>query len=453
MKYKQSVYKAGCFFIWRDNMYSKHNNRYTDEELVKIIKDFYIKNNKIPSSDDFKTSQPNTTTFILRFGSWKNALKVAELDRQKYTKDKLRNELLNYYNEYGKVPTGRNIYKHGGATINTYIKHFGSFKNALLDVGLYELRDDKYQFCESYTDDQLLQNLKDYMKNKDKIPPYPIIKKELVAPRIATYEYRYGSIFNALKLIDYDIVLQKENELIELESDMIYQYKSLADELERTPSSRDINKYSKIGRVYSMGAYRFHFGSLYELQELCGLMPTVIGRNKSRDDLIKDIIWLAEELDRTPSQNDLIFYKNVASISKYLRIFGSWNKAVKESGLKPNGDIYYSNNGIECFSYYELLFTNMLESYKIKFTKENRYNEFINTNRKFRFDFVLNVNDIQYFIEIFGITCREDYRERINSKVSLCKQNNLKLIEIYPEDFIGNTSEAIYKMLLNKLQN
>lgn len=369
--------------------------------------------------------------------------------KKSLTKDELIKQIHDFVNKNnGIAPTSREMKNQGYASIKSFIKYFGSFKNALVEAGVFDLRKDKYQFCDTYTDEQLLDLLKLYMKDKNRIPTIEIMKKNL-SPSVITYHRRFGSVFNALKIIGHDYSKQQEQDLIELENDMINKYKHLKDILNRVPSSRDIEEYSRIYKFgYSMSTYEFHFGSLYELQILCGFNPTVIGRNKSRKELLNDLVFMSNELGKTPSQLDIKYFDTIASCKTYTNNFGSWTNAIKEAKLKQISKIYYSTKGVICLSYYELLFTNMLEEFNIKFKKEVFYKEYINTDRKFRFDYVLYINNKKYFVEIFGMMENKTYEERVKYKKQLCKENNINLIEIYPKHFSTYKLEEIYTMLL-----
>lgn len=429
---------------------------YTDEEMLEALRLFYKENNRSPKMIDFKGKLPSCDMISKRFGKWTNALKIAGLEKalrhNELTDEYLLNCMIEYHNKTGKIPTIRGMKSEGYSTAHAYIKHFGSFKNALIKTGLFELRKDKHQFCDTYSDEEMLENLKNYMKNKDKIPVHSVIANELRNPSISAYERRFYSIFEALKLIGYDYEQQKENDLIELEKDMIIKYKELNSILGRVPSSRDIDKYSKQGFGYAMKTYETHFGSLSQLQKLCGFIPTVVGRSKSRQDLLDDLIMMADELGKTPSQLDVTHFENVASYATYSNEFGSWVNAIKEAGLKQISKIYYSIKGTQCLSYYELLFTNMLEEFDIDYQKEEMYNKYIETERRFRFDHVICLKGKRYFVEIFGMTDNKDYENRIVHKKQLCKENNLPLIEIYPKDFTSYKLDDIHKMLEEKIK-
>lgn len=430
---------------------------FTDEEMLNSLKEFYVENNRVPYMKDFKGRKPSSDMISRRFGKWSVALELAGIERKKlresdYNKEELIDQIHDFIKKNNKAPTVREMRKQGYAGIKSFINYFGSFKNALIEAGVFELREDKHQFCKEYTDKELLEELKKYMLDRDRIPTYEVMK-ETMNPSISTYDRRFNGAYNAFKLIGYDIGEQRERDVIKLQEDMIAKYRELAIMIGEVPSSRDIERYSRKGLCYAMKTYENHFGSLYELQVLCDMIPTRVGRNKSKEDLIKDLKTMAEELDRTPSQNDIRFFKCMACSAKFAKEFGSWNEAIKAAGLKPNSKVYYSTKGEKCYSYYELLFTNMFEDNNIKYTKEDYYKDYMPIEERYRFDYKIEMNNQTYFVEIFGITCREDYQDRIKTKIELCRRYNIDLIEVYPKDFTSYKLEDIYDMLINKINN
>lgn len=430
---------------------------FTDEDMLDDLRMFYKENGRRPHMKDFKGKLPSCDMISKRFGSWLKAIELAGIPKGKlregdYSKEELIEQIHNFVYKNSKAPTYREMRKQGYAGVHAFINHFGSFKNALIEADVFDLRKDQHQFCDTYTNEELLEHLKEYMKDKERIPIHATIKVELTEPSISTYERRFYSIFNALEMIGYSYSEQKEQDLIVMEDDMISKYKQLKEMLNRVPSSRDIDEYSKKGFGYAMKTYESHFGSLSELQILCGFIPTVVGRSKSRQDLIDDLIMMSNELGKTPSQLDVAYFDNVASSTTYTKEFGSWVNSIKEAGLKPLSKIYYSIKGTKCLSYYEFLFTNMLEEYNVKFEKEEMYSKYIETERRFRFDYVIYINNKKYFIEIFGMTDNKDYEKRMEHKKQLCKENGLPLIEIYPKDFTSYKLENIHKMLEQKVE-
>ena len=113
---------------------------YTDEELLNRLEVYYEKNGRVPRAIDF----PNSPTYLKRFGSWNNALKLAGLDNRekcgrsdKYTDEELLLFLIIYFEENGKVPTKDDFVNNLACPdYQNYRSHFGSWGNALKLVGL-----------------------------------------------------------------------------------------------------------------------------------------------------------------------------------------------------------------------------------------------------------------------------------------------------------------------------
>ena len=94
----------------------------------------------------------------------------------------------------------------------------------------------------------------------------------------------------------------------------------------------------------------------------------------------------------------------------------------------------------------------VLEKYYISYKKEEYYKQYIKDfNKNYRFDFTFNINNKMVFVEIFGITGNKKYNKKMDEKIKLCKENNLKLIELYPNDIGQNSFEEIYRLLMDKL--
>lgn len=184
---------------------------YSDEEMLNALKDFYNKHGRRPYMKDFKGVKPSCDMIAKRFGSWRKALDKAGVEFGKvresdYSKEQLLEFLHDYYNKYNKIPTIRGIKSKGYPTAHAYINHFGSFKNALIESGLYNLRNDKHQFCKEYTNDEMLDILRTYIKSKNyRIPTYEEMKKDKIKPSVSTYDRRFNGVYNAFKLIGYDI--------------------------------------------------------------------------------------------------------------------------------------------------------------------------------------------------------------------------------------------------------
>jgi len=230
-------------------MNSKFSNRYTDEELINILKEFHIKNNKIPMSNDFKNKTPSVSTYYNRFGSWIKALEKAGFKKEKnsrkdYTDKELIDYLIKYYNEFNKIPTTRDLKNNKNyPTSETYRNHFGSHKNALIKSGLYALRKDKHQFDKiSYSDEDILYMLNDFVLNyinkHNKIPTYKDIKNNKNIPSIITYIRRFGGIINIYKILGFKISeksIKNKNTKNKSNEQLLNDFKKVVDEYGQIP--------------------------------------------------------------------------------------------------------------------------------------------------------------------------------------------------------------------------
>lgn len=66
--------------------YVGNNVKYTDDELLEYLKQFYEENGRIPTQIDFANNHdhPHYTTYHIRFGSWNRSLDIAGLWEKRY---------------------------------------------------------------------------------------------------------------------------------------------------------------------------------------------------------------------------------------------------------------------------------------------------------------------------------------------------------------------------------
>lgn len=132
----------------------RRRSAYTDKELLKFLNIFYQENDRVPIWRDFVNNPgyPGWSTYQIRFGSWNNALKWAGL----YDKKKIR----------GK---------------------------------------------KAYADVDLLNYLKEFYQERGKVPAERDFMNNPGYPGLSTYQIRFGSWNNALKLagLDVDTLIKK----------------------------------------------------------------------------------------------------------------------------------------------------------------------------------------------------------------------------------------------------
>ena len=154
--------------------------------------------------------------------------------------------------------------------------------------------------------------------------------------------------------------------------------------------------------------------------------------------MIDDLINLSEKLGRTPFLSDLV-ENGLASGKTYERYFDGYRNACKIAGLEINSNLWgrsiscKSINGDICFSKSEKIITDFFIENDIGYKKEIKYSNFIDESicgNKI-VDWILSEN---IFVEYFGLPEKENYKKRMNEKISMCEKNDIVLIEVYRKD-------------------
>lgn len=111
-------------------------------------------------------------------------------------------------------------------------------------------------------------------------------------------------------------------------------------------------------------------------------------------------------------------------------LFGTWNNAIKASGLEPNPVLFserqIANDGHICDSMAEKIIDDWLSVKKIPHKRNIRY-----PDSPYTADFSINGK----LVEFFGLTGEiKGYDEITAAKRKICAKLNIPLIEIYPHD-------------------
>jgi|APHM01.1.fsa_nt_gi hypothetical protein len=126
----------------------------------------------------------------------------------------------------------------------------------------------------------------------------------------------------------------------EIKSALINELRRLADELGRAPGRREMDKRGK----YSERFYREKFGSWNEAIRKAGL--EVNGKyNIAKSDLLNELRDFADELGQTPIKMQMK-ESGAYDPTTYMQKFGSWNEALRETGLEINKDKNISDSDL-----------------------------------------------------------------------------------------------------------
>lgn len=371
---------------------------------------------------------------------------------KQYTKEEIIELARNWVENHGKLVQRDLKHKNNMPSSSQVTKHFGTLQNLLKEAGIEPTISEKLFNRKCLSDEEMLENYKHFVEEHLKTHMYLPTNKDIDNCKniqsADTYTRRFGSFDNINKLIGYDGYNEKV-----MEKGMIEKYKQACIDYGHVLSSREITKLSKTTTdyIYSMETYIYHFGSLHHLQELCELDKTRPGRGITKEDLINKLQWLGKELNRIPVQADLPLYKNMPSLKAYNNYFGNFSTALKEAGYTTKRK-YKTKNGVKLSSTYELKLAQVLESFSIPYKTEIYYKDVIpNFKRRYRFDFRIVLNDIFYYIEMFGIIGNKNYNERKAEKIELCKKYNIPLIQFEQDDIYYKTNQQIYEKILQKI--
>ncbi|MGL4741371.1 MAG: homing endonuclease associated repeat-containing protein [Sarcina sp.] len=123
-------------------MKPKHKTpgKYTDDELLLMLKIYADEIEKTPTFEEFKANDklPHPKVFIDHFGSYDKAIKkVGLLSNKIYTKEFLISEINRFIEEFGVVPAA-NVFRamKGYPTTKAYRRIFGSFTECIVSIGL-----------------------------------------------------------------------------------------------------------------------------------------------------------------------------------------------------------------------------------------------------------------------------------------------------------------------------
>ncbi len=237
----------------------------------------------------------------------------------KYTEEQLVRLLQMKAKSLGRTPTEIDIASDSSMpSVATYRCRFKSWNKALEKA---ELLPNRF----STTDEELIDLLKKKANCLGRTPMVVDVNSDCAMPSINSYKNRFGSWNKALKVAGL-----LPNRFHITDEELIDFLKAKAESLGRTPNQRDV-KYDRT--MPSLNTYVNKFGSWNRALKEAGLSVNVGRTNEELIDLLKA---KAESLGRTPTIRDINSDKSMPSTMPYIKIFGSWNQALKAAGLTPN---------------------------------------------------------------------------------------------------------------------
>lgn len=163
-------------------------------------------------------------------------------------------------------------------------------------------------------------------------------------------------------------------------------------------------------------------------------------RQKYTDEsLLNKIIEFHKSHGRIPLKREF------NQFAEYRTRFGSWNKAIKAAGFKPNKVIfskrYKANDGHVCDSFAEKIIDDYLSKNSIEHVCHVPY-----PGTRMSADFVIK----NVFVEYFGLAgLKSNYDRLIKEKRAVCKKANINLLEIYPSALFADNFEQFFIRVLS----
>lgn len=163
-----------------------------DEELLESLRDLAKELGRPPTYTEMIKAEgyPHPCTYKNRFGSWENAKERAGLEKERgIVKSKLITDLKEAYRILGHTPSYKEMEGlEDFASPRTYFKKFGSWKNAIKEAGLPQVKP-------GYSDKELKEHLSELTEELDRIPTFKDIWKAEIRgyPSPATFSNHFGN--------------------------------------------------------------------------------------------------------------------------------------------------------------------------------------------------------------------------------------------------------------------
>jgi hypothetical protein len=211
-----------------ENELTRRNQKYTEEELLDIQRQFEKENGRPATVNDFKNNPkyPDPETYRIRFGSWNKALeKSLNIKRgkyEKYTDDELLNPPMEFEKENGRPPTTRDFTNNSKyPSVVAYQKRYGSWSNMLKMIGLdldtivkngsIETNNQKGRLAEISVIKHFVQQPID-LAGENHCNPY-----DGICPNGLIYEVKSSSLHKIGNYCEFGIRSRKDKEIEEIE--------------------------------------------------------------------------------------------------------------------------------------------------------------------------------------------------------------------------------------------
>lgn len=441
--------------------------KYNKNELLNYLDEICKINPNITVIEFEKINEsPPLLEYIYQFGSFNNAKKTlgypTETYNKKYTDEELIEILKNYNNNIGFPKSRDFMRKNNLPCARAYMDRFGSFKKALEIAGIdipknktkIFNRTQEYTLDEIKEECQMLIDL--YLQDHIKLPPIEYFNNSEFLSESMIYR-TFGGYKQMYNELGYNDVKSFNDSL--MEKDMLEKYKEIWTKLERIPNSRDIDKFAYNNRYYyGCSTYLHHFGGMKGLyKEIGDLSNIALARYITKDEIVQNLYKLKNELGFIPTQieiNNCEYLPSINYILHTLNYNGMAELQINLFGEKiERANKHITEKGTKCLSTYEYIVAQVIENENYNFIKDEIYRNHMSSDKNYSCDFVIYHNNKPYFIEVFGMMGHKPYEEKTKLKIQLCKDNDIPLLELYPKDISTPQMDEIRNKIKEFISN
>jgi len=439
------------------------SKKYTREELLEILKNYYEENGKaVQSYFCNKNGLPHYQTYIKEFGSWNNAKRLIGikeenlLTRYRMTKEEAIDKFKALVLELGHIPslTELNNIKEFPSQFIIY-KEFENYNEFIKQCGINTIK----EYGSKFKEEHLINEIKRFVYEFKRVPIPKDFEKLEGYPTRKTFTNHFESFNDIIVLAGFEpsyIPMKKRREIDKntyTKEFLISEINRFIDEFGHVPTIEELdNNISYPLR----DKYRKVFGTWNNALKEAGIKLNAVHQY--------DDSFLEEEFHRFFKENGRIpriFEFNSSEYPSfwcYQNRFGSWNKAVVAYGYEPNdaNRKFILEDGEICASSYEFDTSNWLKSKNVNYDRNIKYQTFIdNYKGKMDCDYVLDYNNEIWYVEVAGFLSEGNklsevekmYYFKLKYKEKLLKRQNVNYLIIHVRHLKSKTFEEIFHFI------
>ena len=286
------------------NLYSAQ-----EEAVVAEITDLQRQTIKRPTIQKIKENNINIKPLIKKYGSWKQACNVLNIDL--YDLECIKDEILQVAKDINKKPTVYELKKYG-VNIKPLSQEYGGWYNIVREMEL-----------EKFDENRTMEQIQEVANIIDKTPTIKDLREHHVKTTKIFKTYGgWNKLREAMGLPKFS--RYTNSELSEREEEL----KALGDTLGRTPTLKDVKDYN-----IHVSPLINRYGSWNNLLFKLGFKLNNRYTEEAIDALTNEVQELADRLGKAPTMKEV--KENNIPLNPLKRKYGSFGKCLLAIGLKP----------------------------------------------------------------------------------------------------------------------